>query len=43
MGNVAYRTGEKVTWDDSKQLFMTKTANKLITPAYNNGYKLPKY
>jgi hypothetical protein len=43
MGNVAYRTGEKVTWSDSKQLFMTKTANKLITPEYNNGYKLPKY
>lgn len=43
MGNIAYRTGEKVVWDDSKQLFKTKTANKLITPVYNNGYKLPKY
>jgi hypothetical protein len=43
MGNIAYRTGEKVTWDDSKQLFATETANALITPVYNNGYKLPKY
>jgi len=43
MGNIAYRTGEKVTWDDSKQLFATQTANALITPVYNNGYKLPKY
>ncbi len=43
MGNIAYRTGEKVVWEDSKQLFKTNTANKLITPVYNNGYKLPKY
>ncbi len=43
MGNIAYRTGEKVVWDDAKQLFKTKTANKLITPVYYNGYKLPKY
>jgi len=43
MGNIAYRTGEKVTWDDSKQLFATETANALITPVYNNGYKLPRY
>ena len=43
MGNVAYRTGEKVYWDDAKQSFKTDTANKLITPVYNNGYKLPKY
>lgn len=43
MGNVAYRTGEKVYWDDTKQQFKTETANKLITPVYNNGYKLPKY
>ena len=43
MGNIAYRTGEKVVWDDTKQLFKTKTANKFITPVYNYGYKLPKY
>jgi hypothetical protein len=43
MGNVAYRTGEKVSWDDAKQLFTSENANKLITPVYNNGYRLPKY
>lgn len=43
MGNIAYRTGEKVVWDDPKQQFRTDTANKFITPVYNNGYKLPKY
>jgi len=43
MGNIAYRTGEKVSWNNSKQMFNTETANKLIIPEYNNGYKLPKY
>jgi predicted dehydrogenase len=43
MGNIAYRTGEKVSWDNTKQAFNSATANKLITPVYNNGYKLPKY
>jgi predicted dehydrogenase len=43
MGNIAYRTGEKVSWDDARQAFGTETANKLITPVYNNGYKLPDY
>jgi predicted dehydrogenase len=43
MGNIAYRTGEKVFWDNDKQQFTTATANKLITPEYQNGYKLPKY
>ncbi|HSL85419.1 MAG TPA: Gfo/Idh/MocA family oxidoreductase [Bacteroidales bacterium] len=43
MGNIAYRTGERVYWDDAKQKFNSSAANKLITPVYNNGYKLPKY
>lgn len=43
MGNIAFRTGEKVYWDDAKQSFRSDTANKLITPVYNNGWKLPKY
>ncbi|OFY65429.1 MAG: oxidoreductase [Bacteroidetes bacterium RBG_13_42_15] len=43
MGNIAYRTGEKVFWNNEKQEFTSKTANKLITPVYNNGYSLPKY
>jgi predicted dehydrogenase len=43
MGNIAYRTGEKVFWNNDKQQFSTATANKLIVPQYNNGYSLPKY
>ena len=43
MGNIAYRTGEKVFWNNEKQQFSTSTANKLITPVYNNGWSLPKY
>jgi predicted dehydrogenase len=43
MGNIAYRTGEKVFWNNDKQQFSTATANKLIIPQYNNGYALPKY
>jgi hypothetical protein len=43
MGNIAFRTGEKVKWDNKRQQFSTETANKLITPVYNNGWKLPKY
>jgi predicted dehydrogenase len=43
MGNIAYRTDEKVFWNNDKQQFSTATANKLIVPQYNNGYSLPKY
>jgi len=43
MGNIAYRTGEKVSWDNKKQKFNTTAANKLITPDYHNGFKLPGY
>jgi predicted dehydrogenase len=43
MGNIAFRTGEKVFWDNAKQSFKTSTANALITPQYQNGWKLPKY
>jgi predicted dehydrogenase len=43
MGNIAYRTGEKVSWNDARQSFATETANALITPVYHNGYNLPAY
>jgi len=42
MGNIAYRTGEKVYWDDGTQSFSTQAASKLITPDYQNGWKLPQ-
>lgn len=43
MGNIAYRTGEKVVWNDARQEFTSKTANQLITPEYHNGWELPDY
>jgi Oxidoreductase family, C-terminal alpha/beta domain len=42
MGNIAYKTGKKLTWDKNRQLFTDPAANKLITPVYHNNYKLPK-
>jgi predicted dehydrogenase len=42
MGNIAYRTGVKVYWDNEKQAFTSTEANALITPEYNNGFKLPQ-
>ncbi|WP_257666296.1 Gfo/Idh/MocA family protein [Parapedobacter tibetensis] len=42
MGNIAYRTGKKVYWDDSKAQFTDKKANKLLAAQYHNGYKIPK-
>jgi predicted dehydrogenase len=42
MGNIAYRTGKRVYWDASNQVFTDKQANKFLTPVYHNNYKLPK-
>jgi predicted dehydrogenase len=42
MGNIAYRTGTKVFWDSAKGEFKNnKEANALISPQYQNGWKLP--
>ena len=42
MGNIAYRTGSKVFWDNKQKQFVdNKEANKMITPVYHNGWKLP--
>ena len=43
MGNVAYKTGEKVYWDATKSGFTSKKANKLVVPDYHNGWKMPPY
>ena len=43
MGNIAFRTGEKISWNDANQSFQTSTANKYIVPEYHNGWTLPKY
>ena len=41
MGNIAYRTGEKITWDATKNKFTDSKADKLVKPDYQNGWKLP--
>jgi predicted dehydrogenase len=44
MGNIAYRSGQKVNWDDNKKLFTDAAINKeYFTKAYQNGYSLPKF
>lgn len=42
MGNIAFRTGSKVFWDDKRNQFIdNKEANKYLTAQYHNGWKLP--
>ncbi|MEO6286331.1 MAG: Gfo/Idh/MocA family oxidoreductase [Dyadobacter sp.] len=41
MGNIAYRTGNKVNWNEEKGKFDDAAANKLIEKEYHNGYKMP--
>lgn len=43
MGNIAYKTGDKIYWDASTGKFKKNSkANKLIKASYNNGWKVPK-
>ena len=42
MGNIAYKTGEKVYWNADKNKFTSSKANKLMEADYHNGWKLPK-
>ncbi|MGZ3764476.1 MAG: Gfo/Idh/MocA family protein [Mucilaginibacter sp.] len=43
MGNISYRTGQKLTWNNDKNRFTDEHVNKqyLLKP-YHNGYVLPK-
>lgn len=43
MGNVAYKTGRKVYWDNASKSFGSDDeANALIHAKYHNGWKMPK-
>ncbi len=42
LGNIAFRTQEKLQWDHKKNQFLTKSANDLLKANYHNGYKVPK-
>lgn len=42
MGNIAYRTKQKLFWDAGKQAFTDDAINKkYLTKEYHNGYRLP--
>ncbi|WP_276167654.1 Gfo/Idh/MocA family protein [Zobellia alginiliquefaciens] len=41
MGNVAFKTGNRIYWDDAAGKFKEEEANKLITSNYQNGWELP--
>ena len=43
MGNIAYRTGEKIEILNKQDYFKTASANALVKPEYKNGWKLPKF
>lgn len=43
MGNIAYKTGQKLYWDKAKSMFVdNEAANSLMKAQYHNGWKLPK-
>ncbi len=43
MGNIAYRSGQKLQWDAVKQQFKEEAINKkYLMKEYHNGYSLPK-
>lgn len=41
MGNIAYKTGNRIYWDNGKKSFDDPKANTLLTPQYHNGWNLP--
>lgn len=43
MGNIAFRSGQKVVWDKTGNRFTDSSLNaKYMIASYNNGYQLPK-
>lgn len=42
MGNIAYRSGQKLSWNKEKSRFTQKAINRqYLVKEYHNGYKLP--
>ncbi|HKL32747.1 MAG TPA: Gfo/Idh/MocA family oxidoreductase [Tangfeifania sp.] len=42
MGNIAYRTGKRIHWDDAAGKFKEEAADKLSRLNYSDNWKLPK-
>ncbi len=44
MGNIAYRSGKKISWDESNKKFTDASIqNEYYMKSYHNGYTLPKF
>ena len=41
MGNIAYRTGKKIYWDNENSQFTDAQANGYLVAKYYNGYEIP--
>lgn len=41
MGNIAYRAGRIIHWDDQQQKFLEEEANQMARLNYNSNWKLP--
>lgn len=42
MGNIAYRLGQRIHWDDSTKSFKEDNANDMVKLKYRNNWQLPK-
>jgi hypothetical protein len=42
MGNIAFKTGKRVFWDEAKGTFTDAQANELAKAKYHNNWALPK-
>lgn len=43
LGNVAFKTGEKINWDAASRKFKESDANQYLKKTYHNNWKLPNY
>ena len=43
LGNIAFKTGNKVHWNADSQTFREEKANNFLTASYHNKWKLPNY
>ncbi|TDS16946.1 putative dehydrogenase [Maribacter caenipelagi] len=41
MGNVAFKTGNRIYWDETTGQFKNEEANQFLKAKYHNGWKLP--
>lgn len=41
MGNVAFKTGNRIYWDETTGQFKNEEANQFLKANYHNGWKLP--